>query len=95
MDFCMCWEPDPAPPPRGLKRAGRDLLNGLLHVLGARPCPTSEGIETAGRDLLNGLLHMLGARPRPTSEGIETIPPGDAVDVLSDRPKLPPHLRGD
>ena len=39
-------EPDPAPPPRGLKQfSSIDLYQHGL-VMGARPRPTSEGIET-------------------------------------------------
>ena len=37
MAFCMCWEPDPAPPPRGLKLG--DMIREALKVVDASPTP--------------------------------------------------------
>ncbi len=67
-------EPDPAPPPRGLKPPG--LCGGCSceSILRARPRPTSEGIETNRQHVRGEAVtqRVRRARPRPTSEGIET-----------------------
>src|SRR5271165_7906 len=55
-------EPDPAPPPRGLKHY---YFIGFLWIyrIRARPCPTSEGIETA--NLHPRTLHHGDSEPDP------------------------------
>ena len=59
---CDHQEPDPAPPPRGLKlKSGRDYHEFL--AVGARPRPTSEGIETTGSGA--SLTGITGSSPTP------------------------------
>src|SRR5271166_5201435 len=65
-------EPDPAPPPRGLKHVPR-REKPRRGCGGARPRPNSEGIETETWRSPSSSSSGFRARPRPNSEGIETL----------------------
>src|SRR5271157_4509465 len=73
-------QPDPAPPPRGLKR---NVVEPMFMVAFAvdDPAPPPRGLKRNLRILRLRWLSIL-RRPRPTSEGIETKRESHGIDVI-------------
>src|SRR5208282_1003548 len=83
-------EPDPAPPPRGLKPIAYATLylGGMLRV---RPRPTSEGIETMSDELshLVDREHVGRVRPAPPPRGLkrQAEPPESRAGIPRAQPR--------